>query len=163
MRAHPSAVAAALVLFASAGSLSGQESRFEGVWKNVGEHVATPDSNYDLPPLKGLAVIHGRYISQMFVIQPPNGIRQSGELRDAESKAARYDAIVATAGTFVLHEKTFIMHIIEAAQPELAGQSITREYRFRGDTLLIVDTEPWPKDKTKVSRTTLMFVRVPPK
>ena len=115
MRAHPSTLAAALVLFASASSLSGRASRFEGVWKNIGEHVVTPDSNYDLPPLT------------------------------------------------VLHEKTFIMHIIEAAQPELVGQSLTREYRFRGDTLLIVDTEPWPKDKTKVSRSTLMFVGVPPK
>jgi hypothetical protein len=151
------------VLSASTGSLGAQASKFEGAWRYVSGRFTTPDTSYDLPMLNGLAVIHGRYLSQTFSPSPPNGVEQAGELRDADAKAARYDAVIANAATLDVREKTPVARFVQALQPELVGQSLTYEYHARGDTLFMSRTDPWAKDKTKLTHSSLVFVRVPPK
>ncbi|MFL5613022.1 MAG: hypothetical protein ACJ796_05110 [Gemmatimonadaceae bacterium] len=162
MRAHSVALAAALIVVTPPQSLIAQAPKLDGAWKSVGGRVVAPDTSYDIPAFTGLAVIHGRYISQTFVTQPPNGVQQAGELKDVETKAARYDAVVASAGTIDVHGKTFVMHFQQAQAPALVGQSTSREYSLHGDTLFSTESFPWQKDKTKLVRETLIFLRLPP-
>jgi hypothetical protein len=163
MRVHSAALAATLVAVTSSQTLGAQASKLEGAWKSLGGRVVAPDTAYDIPAFTGLAVIHGRYISQTWAIQPPNGVQQAGELKDADAKAARYDAMIANAATIDVHEKTFVFHFQQAKDPAVVGQSTSREYALHGDTLFSTDTFPWSKDKTKLVRTTLIFLRLPAK
>ncbi len=163
MRGHRAVIAATLVVISSTQSLGAQDAKLDGAWKSVGGHVVTPDTSFDIPAFTGMAVIHGRYISQTWVVQRPNGVQQAGEPRDAAAKAARYDAAIANAGTIDVNEKTFVMHFLGAKEPALVGQSMTREYDLRGDTLSVIETTPWAKDKTRRVRTTLIFFRLPAK
>jgi hypothetical protein len=163
MRAYSAALAAVLVGATFAQSVGAQPSRFDGAWKSLGGHAVAPDTSYDIPAFTGLAVIHGRYISQTFAPQPPNGIQQAGELKEVDAKAARLDAVIASAGTIDIHETTFVVHFLQAQASSLVGQSITRGYAFHDDTLLITQVYPWEKDKTKLVHETLLFLRLPPK
>src|SRR5436305_3915981 len=122
MRAYSAALAAALIVGSLTKLVGAQASRLEGAWKSLGGHVVAPDTSYDIPAFTGMAVIHGAYISQAWVTQSPNGVRQAGELKDADTKAARYDAVIANAGTIELRGKTDVMHVVQARDPEGAGQ-----------------------------------------
>jgi len=161
MRAHIAALAATLIVVSASHAMGAQASKLDGAWKSLSGHVVAPDTSYDIPMFTGLAVIHGHYLSQTWALTPPNGVQQAGELKDADAKAARYDAVIASAGTIDIRAKTFTVHIVQAQLPSNVGQSDSRDYTLRGDTLVIIETSPWEKDKSKMVRQTLRFIRQP--
>jgi len=163
MRANSMALAATFVVSQSLTPLAGraQASRFEGAWKHIGGEVVTPDSSYEVRPINGLVVIHGRYFSQTWAPTPRIGVPQAGGPMDAASKAARYDVITTNAGTIEVSSKTFVSHFLEAKNPALVGQSVTYEYRFHGDTLFTSRSDPIGGDRAKVRHSNLIFVRAP--
>jgi hypothetical protein len=161
MRAPASFSLTALLLSLSTVQAVAQQraSRFDGAWRQVRFEVVSPDSSYVTPPWDGIGVISGRHFSEFWVTSAAQGVRQASVPTTAEQKAARYDGLVAMAGTFVANDTSMMFTYSHAKVPHHIGRTVSRRYRLRGDTLQLFISAPWQKDSTKTVRTTLTFVR----
>lgn len=155
-------VTSLLVQSISPATLCAQASKFEGAWKHVGGTVVTPDSSYEVRPLIGLVVIHGRYFSQTWGPALVGGVEQTSDPQDAAAKAMRYDAISANAGIHEAREQSFTAQYLQSKNPALVGHAVTYTYRFHGDTLFTTRTDTIAGDANKMRRSSLVFVRLPP-
>jgi hypothetical protein len=133
-------------------------SRFDGAWRQVRVEVVSPDSSYVTPPWDGVGVISGRHFSEIWLTSPA-GVRHPSVPTTAEQKAARYDALISQAGTFVANDSLLAFTYTHAKIPRRVGTTVSRRYRLRGDTLRLFISAPWQKDSTKTVRTTMTFVR----
>jgi len=153
---------AALVLSISAASLPAQQRLLpiEGAWRHLRSEIVTPESTYQRPALQGMIILSGRHYSQIFVIPSPSGVQQASQPTTAEEKAARYDALMANAGTFEVRDTVITYRVEHAKNPRIVGTTRVASYRLKGDTLWSVFLAPWAKDSTKTVRTTITNVRV---
>lgn len=159
MRARAIFLCAALLLSLPAVSLTGQQrpSRFDGAWRQAGIHVVSPDSTYDRPGWPGLGILAGRHFSEVWVTSAERGVRHRPVTDD--EKAARYDLVIANAGTFQASDTLLTFTYTQSKDPLLVGATVARRYRLRGDTLQLFVTQPWRNDSTKTVRTAFTFVR----
>jgi hypothetical protein len=137
-----------------------QASTLDGAWRHVGNTVTAPDTTFHQPGLAGLMVVDGLSYSLIYAPEPKAGVEQAGAPSGTDAKAARYDALIANAGTLTLDGNTLTQHIEEAIDPNDVGHSGVYTYRIHGDILVATGTQPWKKDSTKTVRTDLVFVRV---
>jgi hypothetical protein len=153
---------AALLLSMSAGPLTAQRQppSFDGAWRHAGTQIVAPDSSYERPQLQGMGVLSGRRFSQTWVIPRQSGVQQASQPTTADEKAARYDVLIANAGTFDVRDSAITFHYEQAKNPRVVGTKAIRRYRLRGDTLWLMGESPWQKDSTKVVRFTDTFVRM---
>jgi hypothetical protein len=161
MRIRASVSIAALLISVSAASLTAQRqsAKLDGAWQTVRVEVVSPDSTY-LPPLRrGLLVISGQYYSQVWGAPEQSGVQQASQPTTVEQKAARYDAVIANAGTLQVQDTLVTFTPTQAKSPRVIGTNAVRRYTLRGDTLRLVFSQPWAKDSTKSVRTTMTLVR----
>jgi hypothetical protein len=121
--------------------------------------VVSPESSYVTAPWDGIGVISGRHFSELWVT-PAAGVRQASVPTTAEQKAARYDALITQAGTFVANDTVMTFKYTHTKVPHAAGRTVSRRYQLRGDTLRLFLSAPWQKDSTKTVRTTFTFARL---
>lgn len=122
--------------------------------------VVSPDSGYRLPAPEGIAVLSGRYGSQIWVRAPTEGVQPVSPVSSVEEKAARFDMLTASAWTFELRDSVMVSRFLQAKNPAVVGTTLSATYRVRADTLSLTFTNPWPKDSTRVVRRTNLFVRM---
>jgi hypothetical protein len=162
MRISTRYAAASLLLasFAVPTSLTAQKRapNIDGAWRWVRTDVASPDSTYRLAGWPGISIVSHGYFSQMHV-NPNGAVQQASRPTTAEQKAARYDALLARAGTLELRDTLLVGHILHSTDPIAVGTTVTAGWRLRGDTLWQTSVEPWGKDSTKTVRSTYVFVR----
>src|SRR5688572_30646743 len=79
---------AALLLSTPAALLVAQQRapRLDGAWRHVRTQVVAPDSTYERPASQGMAVVSGRYFSQIWVASGPSGVQQAGQPTTAAEK-----------------------------------------------------------------------------
>ena len=130
----------------------------DGAWRWVRTDVVSPDSTYHLAGWPGLSIVSGGYFSQMHV-NPAAAVQQSSQPTTAEQKAARFDALLARAGTLELRDTLLVAHIFQSTDPTAVGTTATAGWRLRGDTLWQTSVERWEKDSTKTVHFTYVFVR----
>ena len=154
--------AACLLVAIAALPLAAQKRApsLDGAWRWVRTDVVSPDSSYRLPASEGLAVISGRYGSQIWVRPPAEGVQPGSQVSTAEEKVARFDRLTANAWTFELRDSVIVSRYLQAKNSALVGTTVSPTFRLRGDTLSLTVTSPWPKDSTKVVRRTNVFVRM---
>jgi len=106
MRALATTAVSLGMLSASTLELSAQRglSRFNGVWRQVEIRVVRPDSTLMRPPAQGESIILNGHFAQVYVGPAQPGMQQASRLTTAEEKAARYDLLTASAGTFEVHD-----------------------------------------------------------
>jgi hypothetical protein len=153
---------AALILSTSAASIAAQQrvSRLDGAWRHVRTQIVAPDSAYERPPLQGMGVISGRRFSQTWVVPGRSGVQQASQPTTAGEKAARYDVLIANAGTLDIRDSVITFRYEQAKNPRIVGTNAIRRYRLRGDTLWLMGESPSQKDSTKLVRFTDTFVRM---
>lgn len=141
-----------------------QRAAFDGAWRHARSQVVAPDSSYDRTPLQGMAVVSGRTFSQTWLAPGPAGVQQTSQPSTPPStpdeKAARYDALIANAGTLDITDSTITYNYAVAKSPRVMGTSVSRRYRLKGDTLWVMSEAPWDKDRTKQVRFTDTYVRI---
>jgi hypothetical protein len=152
---------AALLLSTSAASLAAQQrsTPLEGAWRHVRTEVVTPDSTYQRPASAGMIIYSGRHYSQLWVNPGRPGVQQASRPATAEEKAARYDVLMANAGTVEVQDTLITFRVEHAKNPRVAGTTRVGTYRLKGDTVWYVFLDPWVKDSTKTVRTTVTNVR----
>ena len=161
MRALAATTVSLVMLSASPVVLTAQKSvsKFDGVWREVDFHVVRPDSTVTRPPRQGMRIILHGHFSQIWFPGAPYAVRGSS-FSTPEEKAARYDRMVANAGTIEMHDSTFILHYEYAKDPGTAGTTADPFFvRVAGDTMWAMQTSRWAKDTTKFVHTTNRFVR----
>jgi hypothetical protein len=159
---YRSMVAACLTLSTVGAPLAAQQrsSGLDGAWRHVRTFVVTPDSSFARPTLQGLLVIQGRHFSQTWVIEGNSGVQQASQPNTAEQKAARYDVLIANAGTMEVRDTLVTLRYEQAKNPNVVGRTRVGRFRVTGDTLRAVYDDPWDKDRAKTVRTTITYVRV---
>lgn len=106
-----------------------------------------------------MSIVSGRHFSQMHVNPSLAGVQQASQPTTAEQKAARYDAILARAGSFELRDTLLVGHILHSTDPTDVGTTVTARWRLQADTLWQTVVTKWAKDSTKTVRFTSVWVR----
>ena len=163
MRALAATTLSLVMLSASPVVLAAQKevTAFDGVWREVGRSIVRPDSAVTRPPRQGMGVILHGHFSQIWFPAAPYAVTGPSP-STPEAKAARFDEMIANAGTIErVHDSTYVLRYEYAKNPATAGTLSDPGYmRVAGDTLWLITTSPWSKDSSKVVRTTTKSVRV---
>lgn len=159
-RIGPAVIVGLLVLGAGSTAAQRRAPKVDGAWQRVGGVVVAPDSTYPVRPWSGMLVFSGKFFSQLWVVPEQEGARQQAYPTTVEEKVARFDAIIANAGIFTIHDSTATMTFQQAKNPSLVGRAANLGLRTSGDSLWLTSTAPWSKDSSRSVRTTVVYTRL---
>src|SRR5262249_14613693 len=94
-----------------------------GVWRQADVKVVRPDSTFSRPPNPGFSALYNGDFYTLTLAAGTPGSQQVHRAATPEEKAARMDALSATAGTFDLRDSTCTARYDHSKNPNQVGQS----------------------------------------